>query len=250
MKLMVKKVVSTVNSFSRHLLAASGIFSPVELGLYPTHVMCNICARQILEQDYHSQIAQLLKIFQSDLDLGVCWPDSDMGGLGCVHHFYHAKDGTGLLGRTPANVFCRRYFLQAINLWRQGKCKKAMFFLGAASHFIQDICEPHHSSCDVGRGHHGYEDWVAKHKENYITKDEGIYWNYQEPDQWIKECAGKSYELFDLVTEKSNFQYYRQATEYLLPFTQQVTAGFIYNFFRQVGLDKQQYVDLKMLRAD
>lgn len=246
MKSMLHAVAWSAENLSKHLLAASRVSSPVELGLCSTHVMCNRQACRILKADGYAVLAQVLEAYREDLDLGVCWPDSGLG-LGCVHHFYHAKTGAGLLGRTPADVFCRRYFLLALKFWRQGNHKKAMFFLGAASHFIQDICEPHHTNCEIGLGHHRYEDWVASHKNDYTVDSEGIYRSYPEPDQWIRECALKSYELLDLVNEQSSMHHYHQATEYLLTFTQRVTAGFQYNFFQQVGMDIEQPVGLEML---
>lgn len=246
MKSMMHVVVWSVESISKNLLVAGRLSSAVDLGLCSTHVMCNRQARNILEADGNTVIAHFLEAYREDLDLGVCWPDSGFG-LGCVHHFYHAKTGAGLLGRTPADVFCKRYFLWALKFWRQGNYKKAMFFLGAACHFIQDICEPHHTNCDIGMGHHRYEDWVAEHKNDYTANGEGIYRSYLEPDRWLRECAPKSYELLDLVTEKSGIDYYQQATEYLLPLTQRVTAGFLYNFFRHIGMDIKQPVGLEML---
>ncbi|WP_236860328.1 zinc dependent phospholipase C family protein [Candidatus Formimonas warabiya] len=246
---MLQKVAGSVESISKHLLVVGRVSSPVELGLCSTHVMCTIQARRILAADGYTVMARLLEAHGNDLDLGVCWPDSDLGGLGCVHHFYHGKTGIGLLGRTPADVFCRRYFLRAVKYWRQGNYKKAMFFLGAASHFIQDICEPHHANCYIGMGHRRYEDWAAEHRNEYTVQSEGIYRSYQEPDRCLREWARKSYELLDLVTEKSSIYHYRQATEYLLPLTQRITAGFFYNFFRQVGMDIPHPGDLEVLRV-
>ncbi len=236
MNSVLEKVVSSVEVISKNLLVASRMSSAVELGLCSTHIMCNKQACQILEADGHDMMAHFLEAYRKDLDLGVCWPDSGLG-LKCVHHFYHAKTGIGLWGQTPADVFCRRYFLCALKFWRQGNYKKAMFFLGAACHLLQDVCEPHHTNCYIMMGHHKYEGWVAKYKSNYLAKSDGIYRNYQEPGLWLQECARESYEFLDLVTEKSNINYYHQATEYLLPFTQRVTAGFLYNFFRHVGMN-------------
>ncbi len=246
---IVQKVVGSVESIGKNLLVAGRMPFALDLGgLCSTHVTFNRQACRILEADGHDALAQFLEAYREDLDLGVCWPDSGLG-LGCVHHFYHAETGLGLLGQTPADVFCRRYFLSALKFWRQGNYRKAIFLLGAAIHFIQDLCEPHHTSCYVGMGHRSYEDWVAKNKNNYLVGKEGIYWNYQEPDRWLKECARKSYELLDLVTEKSSVDDYHQATEYLLPLAQRVTAGFIYNFFREAGMDFQQFASLEMLIA-
>lgn len=249
MKSLLHVVVRSFNSIGKHLLAAGRLSSAVELGLCPTHVMCNRQARRILETDGHAVIARLLDTFQNDLDLGVCWPDSNMAGLGCVNHFYHAKTGNGLLGSSPADVSCRRYFLNAVKFWRRGDYRKAMFCLGAAAHYVQDVCEPHHANCYVGMGHRQYEEWAVEHRDDYAVRSSGIYRNYQDIDKRLKECARISYDLLDLVTEKSGVKYYQQATEHLLPLAQRATAGFFLSFFKQVGFNSAGLSELELLKA-
>lgn len=65
----------------------------------------------------------------------------------------------GLWGRSPADVLVSRFYKRALNLWRKGCIRKAVFYLGAVTHLLQDICEPHHARCSCGVGHHLYEKW-------------------------------------------------------------------------------------------
>gem|GEM_PF-903180 len=227
------QITSTVGLIGKYLLATGRISWTVDLGFCVTHVQCNRQARLILEADGYVGPAALLESYRRELDLGVCWPDS---GWGSLHHFYHARTGNGLLGRTPADVVGERYYRRALNLWRRGKFGKAMFFLGAVTHLLQDVCEPHHANCCFGSGHHHYEKWVQAHKDDYLVQDRGIYKKYREPARWLKYCARRSFGALELVHERSNVKFYNQATGHLLPFTQRITAGFWLNFLEQAGV--------------
>jgi len=233
MEARLHQVTSTFGLAGRYLLATGRVFWTVDLGFCATHVQCNRQARLILEADGHVEAAGLLEAYRKELDLGVCWPD---GGWGSIHHYCHARTGGGLLGRAPADVIGERFFRRALNLWRQGCYSKAMFFLGAATHLLQDVCQPHHSRCSWGIGHHHYEKWVQEHKDDYLVQDKGIYKKFREPAKWLKYCAHKSFGLYDLVDEKSDAICYQQATEYLLPLTQRITAGFWLSFLEKVGV--------------
>lgn len=228
----LQQITSTIGLASKYLLATGKVYWTVDLGFCATHVFINRQARLILEADGKVEAAGLLEAFGRELELGVCWPD---GGWGSVHHFYHARTGAGLLGRPPADVLVTRFYRRSLNLWRDGCFGKAMFFLGAVTHLLQDICEPHHVNCSLGIGHHLYEKWVEKHKEDYSIQGRGIYRKHDDPVKWLKYCSKKSYRLFDLVNKKSDVRCYQQATEYLLPLAQRVTAGFWLNFLEQVG---------------
>lgn len=234
MDVKLRQVTPAIGFLGKYLLATGRVSWTVELGFCSTHVLCNRQARLILEADGHVSAAGVLEAFSRELDLGVCWADS---GWGCLHHFYHAKTGNGVLGRAPADIFCERYFMRALNLWKRRRYAKAMFFLGVATHLLQDVCEPHHTACYLKMGHSNYERWVQKHKEDYLVYNGGIYKKYRRPEKWLKACAHKSYELFDLVSEKLNIKYYQQATECLLPLTQRVTAGFWLSFLNQVEIE-------------
>lgn len=228
----LRQITSTIGYASKYLLATGKVYWTVDLGFCATHVFINRQARLILEADDRVEAAAYLESFGRELDLGVCWPD---GGWGSVNHFYHGRTGAGLWGRSSAAVLVSRFYKQALALWRKGRFKKAMFYLGAITHLLQDICEPHHASCSWGLEHHLYEKWVQNHKEDYSVQQGGIYRRYDDPVKWIKYCSKKSHCLFELVNKKSDAKSYQQATEYLLPLTQRVTAGFWYSFLEQVG---------------
>lgn len=139
------------------------------------------------------------------------------------------------MGALSAEVLLERFYKRALGQWRHRNYKKAFFYLGAATHLLQDLCEPHHAHCSCGMDHHRYEIWVKSHNEVYLAFDGGIYHRHREPAGWLKDCASKSYEFIDLVKGNQNENDYRKATEILLPFTQRATAGFWLSFLDQVG---------------
>ncbi len=228
------QLTSAMGFAGKYMLAACRVSLTARLGFCSTHVMCNKQARIILARDGFAGAARVLESFSKELDLGVCWPDS---GWGSLHHFYHAKTGAGLLTMKAANVFFERYYLTALHLWRKGSFEKAMFFLGAVTHLLQDICEPHHTNCSWGLWHSNYEKWVRDNKYAYLVQQGGIYLRQQhDPVNWLKKCAQSSYQLIDLVGEKSCESFYKQATGHLLPMTQQITAGFWLDFLSHAGV--------------
>ncbi|NPV93027.1 MAG: hypothetical protein HPY50_19850 [Firmicutes bacterium] len=229
----MRRITSSIAYFSKYLLASGRLTMSVDLGFCSTHVLCNQQARLILESDGHLEAANLLEAYNQDIDVGICWPD---GGWGSIHHFYHPKTGEGYLGMTSAEVIFERFSQRAVKLWRRGSHEKAMFFLGAATHLLQDLCEPHHSNCTCSMDHHRYEVWVQSHSHDYLVFNDGHYNKHQRLSDWLKECALRSYDLIELVNGKPDDAKYREATEILLPFTQRATAGFWLSFLEQVGV--------------
>lgn len=225
-------VTAAIGVLGKHLLAGCKVSWTIKMGFCATHIFCNRQARLVLLADGYVKAAGFLECYRRELDLGVCWPDS---GWGSIHHFYHAQTGTGLAGMAGADIIAERFYKKALNLWRQGSFKKSMFFLGAVTHLLQDVCEPHHAGCSLGIGHNTYERWVQEHRTDYSARSEGIYKRYCGPVEYLSDCARKSYPLLDLVRAKKKVKYYEQATAYLLPYTQRITAGFWLNFLEQVG---------------
>lgn len=230
----VYQLASAVGFLCKYVLATGRLPISVDLGFCTTHVMCNRQARLILEADGHIAASGLLEAYSREIDLGVCWADS---GFGSVHHFYNAKTGHGLPGVAAADVFFEKCLAKSLKLWKEGCYGKAMFLLGTVTHLLQDICEPHHARCSVGLGHANYEKWVQERKDDFLVKSEGIYQRPRQPLQWFRECAFTSYGFFDLVSDGISDLHYRKATEYLLPYTQRVTAGFWLHFIGLAGIN-------------
>lgn len=88
-----------------------------------------------------------------------------------VNHFYDPATGENCIGSkndTAIDTFLKR-FNNAVNQYQKGNRQKAIEELGYSLHFIQDVCEPHHSNNEeesLKSRHNEFEQWVADNLEN------------------------------------------------------------------------------------
>lgn len=88
-----------------------------------------------------------------------------------VNHFYDPETGKNCIGSsidTAIDTFLKR-FNNAVNQYQKGNRQKAIEELGYSLHFIQDVCEPHHSNNEIESGksrHSEFEQWTADNLEN------------------------------------------------------------------------------------
>ena len=101
-----------------------------------------------------------------------------------------------------AETRVREYFAEAVYLWGINEHERALFYLGMASHYLQDICCPVHASNTIGvldyEGQHvEFEKFVGKIKENYIIAsiDTSIDDTelYQLDHSWYQKVMGAKY---------------------------------------------------------
>lgn len=212
------------SSFPRQILGASS-----------THVFCNQQGRVILFNDGYKQIAQLFNRFSNELDKGVIWADQLWRSM--AHH-YNPETGRGVWFWPNSAQKCSAYLKKAFMFWRQGKHTKAMFFIGAATHLVQDACVPHHAYCQMFDGHLDYERWVKERKHYYKINSGGLYNLGHTPEEWIRANARVARKYYDYVKSPGSDEFYHQATVLLLLLTQRSTAGFFHFCLRKFGLAK------------
>jgi len=195
-----------------------------------THVFINEQARRILFNDGHRKVANFFNMFTGQLDGGVVWIDS---GLKSVSHHYDPDTGSGMWFWPSAAEKCSEFFSSALNLWQSKKHTRAMFFLGAAAHLVQDLCVPHHAACRLFAGHAQYEGWAARRKFDYSAERGGIYDISGNPADWVDENARTAGKYLSLVDNNSS-EGYHTATKSLLPRAQFTTAGFLLLFYSRL----------------
>lgn len=195
-----------------------------------THAFINEQGREILFNDGYRKAANFYKMFASQLDAGVLWIDR---GLKSACHHYDPDTGSGMWFWPTAAEKCSDFFSKAQNLWRSKKHARAMFFLGAATHLVQDLCVPHHAVCRLFGGHVNYEGWAEKRKLDYKVDRGGIYDISGNPEDWIVDNARLAKEHLFLVDNNSTEDYHR-ATKALLPRAQFTTAGFLLLFYNRI----------------
>lgn len=201
-----------------------------------THSFINEQGRRILLHDGYRKAAHLFDLFAVQLDLGVVWIDR---GFKSAYHHYDPDRGTGMWLWPSAAEKCSEFFNRAVKLWHEKKHARAMFFLGAALHLVQDVCVPHHASCKIFDGHMDFEDWAEQRKDNYRVERGGKYGQSVKPEEWIAENARLAKDCFPLVSAYSA-QGYHRATEVLLARAQQTSAGFLLLFYRAVNAPRNK----------
>ncbi|MHB8075623.1 zinc dependent phospholipase C family protein [Desulfosporosinus fructosivorans] len=189
-----------------------------------THVHCLEQAYVTLTHDGKEEVARLFKDHHSMLTKGLYWADR---GWKNVNHFYSHPDKQGSMIWPGATGECQCYFNRAFTLF-PNDVAKGMFFLGAALHLVQDMCEPHHSLGSVFDGHKEFEAWATQNWAKFPAKS-GMYLPFSHPAQWIDYNARFSVRLYPLVSLERGCseESYIKASEILIPLTISTSAGFL-----------------------
>ena len=197
----------------------------------PTHSLCISQAITILKNDGFVKASTVFSHFLIQLDVGVVWADR---GFESVQHYYDALTGHGKWHLTSAARLCEKYTDAAISCWKNKKHNQSMIFLGAASHLVQDMCVPHHACCIALQGHHYYEKWAERNREDFVVADQGIYKDFKFAVEWIRFNALFSRDFLPRVKSKNTESNLITATNILLPRAQRTTSGFLLHFYNTV----------------
>ncbi|SHE48224.1 zinc dependent phospholipase C family protein [Desulforamulus putei] len=195
-----------------------------------THHFCNRQAVQILRRDGLQSEALFFQSYLDVLNHGSSWSDR---GFKNISHYYNYRENTGLWHGPDAPTECRYYFNRAIKHWRRGRREKAIFYLGAAGHILQDLCVPHHAGGLVFSGHKYFEDWARDHYEDFATSLGGLYDLGGCAGDWVKQNAMVAAGYLPEVME-DNAPAVEKVCGLLLQRAQRTTAGFLHFFIQRV----------------
>ncbi|MDI3280325.1 MAG: zinc dependent phospholipase C family protein [Bacillota bacterium] len=197
-----------------------------------THAFLDRQAITILRNDGYRQWADLLHQWEQYLLAGTYY--ADRGWKNASHH-YNPRTGAGLWHLPSAADECCRYAAAAAASWRAGYRDEAIFWLGAALHLVQDVCEPHHASALVLHGHQRFETWADRNKALFTVWDQGIYHLGSSPAEWVVANARAAQPFLPLVAgKKASEESYTAAARVLLPLAQRTGAGFLAFFLESV----------------
>lgn len=224
------KTVSAEDCFHLVLIAMSPLQKIFDRpGL--THEFCNQQALSILRNDGFSNYADLLHPYMAELNLGVYWADKDWKN---VHHYFEPCTGKGLWQFTNAVDNFNMYYELALRATKLHNFKKAVFFLGAASHLVQDLCVPHHAKAKLLSGHKAYEGWAQERYDKYAAQTQGFYNEGRPAASLLVSNAYMAADFFDWVKHDGDYTLYDKATSVLLPQAQRTTAGLFRHFASQL----------------
>lgn len=192
----------------------------------PTHSYCNRQACRILREDGLEREAAVVEANLSHLQQGSDWADS---GFRNSSHYYDPDTRRGLWRYPDAAQTCTKYFHKALGLIGK-RPDRAFFFLGAATHIVQDLCVPHHAAGLLWNGHREFESRAADVRHLHDCHDGGLYWVSDRPGGWVARNAEQAKPWLSAVTEEAARGDIEEAIAVLLRQAQQSTSGF-WRFF-------------------
>lgn len=197
------------------------------------HKAINNQALVILKNDKNIEQYNLFSDYITELNLGVVWADQDFKSSG---HFYNPIKDKGLYGNTNACTLAKNYYTFAISYWNLGDINRAMFFLGATAHLVQDMTVPQHANVKLLKEHHKYEKFVKDTFFNcpeYLVRDNGCYLgSVQEFINHNAVCAIKANKRLSYISDDE--QRYYTLSKYTIPLAQRSTAGLFMMFYKDV----------------
>jgi len=194
-----------------------------------THSFCNIQALRILSKDEALPCSVFFDTHVKEINNGGYWADSQWKN---IDHYLEADTGRGIWPFGNALDIFQQYFACALREARQGKRRRAAFFLGAAAHLVQDMCVPHHARGRMFNGHQDYEAWAMKNCMNYAVESLGVYLPGSKVVEYILRNAGAAAGMLDAVDAEKGRLDYDGVTSITLPLAQRTTAGLFEHFHR------------------
>jgi len=203
------------------------------------HKFINMQALEILKNDKFFDAYYLFCDYIQDLNLGVVWADQD---LKSANHFYNPVKNKGLFGNGNALNLAVEYYDKALEYWYLQDVNKAMFFLGAAVHLVQDMTVPHHANIRLLDKHRQYENYI---KRTYLNTpkflaDRGGYYLDGGIEEFIRCNARNAIRIYSRLKDiKDEEKRYYTITKFTLPLAQKSTAGCLMKFYKDVSKNKK-----------
>lgn len=217
-----RNTLRTVNPLKRKLVATECVI----------HKYINMKALEILYNDRYYDEYQFFGEYISYMNAGVVWADQDFKSSG---HFYNPMKNRGLYGNFNALTLGSEYYKAALYYWRQKQDEKALFYLGAAVHLVQDMTVPQHANLRLLDDHRQYENYIRR---TYLympqfTVNRGTYpvESYEEALKCSATTSLKVYRKLRHIEEDERRFY--MVTRFVLPLALRTTAGTFVLFYRE-----------------
>ncbi len=211
--------------------------NPVKKAIMTTeckvHRVINIQSIAILKNDKKDEEFEFFTKYLPELNCGVVWADQDFKSSG---HFYNPLKDRGLYGNTNALNLANNYYSFALGCFQAGDVNRAMFFLGAAAHLVQDMTVPQHANIKLLDEHHKFEKFV---RDNFLgipeclVYDKGCYLG--SVDEFIRHNAIYAIRTSNRLSSiTDDEQRYYEVSKLMLPLSQKTTAGLFSRFYEEV----------------
>lgn len=198
------------------------------------HKFINNQSVSILKNDGHGAAYNLMTAYLDDINEGVVWADQDFKSS---NHFYSPSKNKGLFGRSNAQKEFMVYYNRALDCYSKKNYKKAMFYLGAACHLIQDVTVPQHANIKLMGSHRRYEQWIIrvyKKHDSFKASKGGIY--LRNAKDYIRHNSLESIEAYNKFSaENIREKRFYDITSIILVLAQKTTAGLMLNFYKDTA---------------
>ncbi|SHE51614.1 zinc dependent phospholipase C family protein [Clostridium fallax] len=227
----MKKVEKTYGKVAKGVMFA---VNPIKKVAVKTtcivHKFINLQAIQILNNDGYTITSEFYRKYVRNLNEGVSWADQDFKS---TNHFFHYSKEKGLYGFSNALDECIKYHNKAISYIEKGDFEKAMFYLGAACHLIQDSTVPQHVNNKLLKSHRSYELWIiSKLFNDYDFAVEKGAIIYKRIDDYIRANAKVAYSVYETyIGIKDKDKRYYNISIRTLKQAQRTTAGYLAWFY-------------------
>lgn len=224
-------------TYNKTMRGAIKVVNPIKKRVKKTecivHQFINIEALKLLDKSNMSEEFNFFKNHISDLNRGVKWADAD---LKSTNHFYHYEKGRGLYGFSNAKEECSKYYDEAVKLYEENHISKAMFFLGAACHLIQDSTVPAHALKNLKK-HKPLEKYIVnKVSSGYTINIHGEVIKYPYIHDYIihnsKEAVKVNNEFQQVEVKKERFE---NISNVIVEKAVRTTAGVLCDFYTRVN---------------
>lgn len=216
----------------------SGVFTianPIKKSVKRTECKVHICINYYaLDTILNDKLLKEYNVFNTYVDNineGAVWADQDFKSAG---HFYNPYKKRGLFGRKNAMDLAVNYYSEAIDLWSENR-NKAMFYLGAAAHIIQDMTVPQHANIKLLDDHHQYESFVKKNYMHFKVYNEDlspyILHSISDYVRFNSRVALKLYRRFKKIKEDENR--FLRITKCTIPLSIRTTAGLMILYYNE-----------------
>lgn len=236
----IDRIETTYNHFLNRVFA---ITNPVKKNIKKTeckvHIFLNSQAIESLLEYKYLKEYNFFNSYYWSLNEGAVWADQDYKSSS---HFYNPYKKKGLYGRRNAMELAKEYYQKALNLWKYGDKKLAIFYLGASIHIIQDMTVPQHANIKLLDNHHQYESFVKKIYLDLIgyTENQKPYFLESIADyvRFNTRVALKIYRRFSHIRE-DDCRYFR-TIRCSLPLAKRTTTGALLLFYKDISVDENE----------
>ncbi|NOH15617.1 phospholipase C [Clostridium cochlearium] len=197
------------------------------------HKFIMLQSLDILKNNKYEDAYNFFKENLSKLNEGTTWADQDFKSS---NHFFHFSKGKGLYGFSNALLECKKYHRKSLEYLEKGDLNKAMFFLGAACHLIQDVTVPQHVNNKLLKSHRRFELWIISKLLNdysFMAEDEIV--RYSNLDEYIVNNAFLANNTYiKYINIKNREEKYNKIASIVLKEAQKTTAGFLLDYYEDV----------------